>query len=585
MVMRDLLFNRIHWLQGLLLGLLLAATQAQAATFSASVDRKEVAERDTFTLMLRYSEQVGFGSPDLTPLQQDFQVLNQQRSNQFRSVNGKTESFTEWTLTLTPKRNGKLTIPPIRFENQQTQPITINVRELSADVKAQIAKEFFFDTEISQQDNYYVQGQILYTEKLYYSVSHEDATLSEFKVTDALVQPLGDVRQYTTVVDGQRLGVYERRFAIFPEESGELVIPGQRFSARISNPYDRWSRGRQGSAVSKPITLQVKPIPQDYPQAPWIPAENLSISETFSTPPQQWVAGEPVTRTLIMTAKGLPGSQLPAIALPVVDNLRYYPDQTQQNEQSSDDGLTGTSEQSIALVPGSSGRILLPEIRIPWWNTRSGTLEYAVLPAHSIQVKPAKGAVASSQTAEPVTNNSDADAMEQPGDSAGTSTTNNGSAGELFFWQLAVAVLVLSNGLFLLLWWHARRTALTRPAVSDSTQQDHPQKTLKQHWQALSKACQQGDAAAIRCHLLAWVNAGGLNRDDLSIRLPLASLSQLAGLLPEPRLQAALAELDARLYSPQQNSAYNGQNLLALLKEQQRQSGKTETQRAVLYPH
>ncbi len=387
MVMRDLVFNRIHWL----LALLLFAAQAQAATFSASVDRKEVTEQDTFNLMLRYSEQVGFGSPDLTPLQNDFQILNQQRSNQFRSVNGKTESFTEWTLTLTAKRSGQLTIPPIRFDDQQSQPITISVRELSADVKAQIAKEFFFDIEVSQQSNYYVQGQILYTEKLYYSVSHEDASLSEFKVTDALVQPLGEVRQYTTIIDGQRLGVYERRFAIFPEESGELVIPGQRFNARISNPYDRWSRGRQGSAVSKPITLQIKPIPPNYPQAPWIPAQNLSISETFSTPPQQWVAGEPVTRTLTLTAKGMPGSQLPAIALPVVDNLRYYPDQSQQNEQSSEDGLTGTSEQSIALVPGSSGRILLPEIRIPWWNTRSGTLEYAVLPAHSIQVQPAKG--------------------------------------------------------------------------------------------------------------------------------------------------------------------------------------------------
>ena len=149
MVMRDLVFNRIHWL----LALLLFAAQAQAATFSASVDRKEVTEQDTFNLMLRYSEQVGFGSPDLTPLQNDFQILNQQRSNQFRSVNGKTESFTEWTLTLTAKRSGQLTIPPIRFDDQQSQPITISVRELSADVKAQIAKEFFFDIEVSQQSN------------------------------------------------------------------------------------------------------------------------------------------------------------------------------------------------------------------------------------------------------------------------------------------------------------------------------------------------------------------------------------------------------------------------------------------------
>ncbi|MCT7361056.1 BatD family protein [Thalassolituus pacificus] len=580
MVMRDLVFNRIHWL----LALLLFAAQAQAATFSASVDRKEVTEQDTFNLMLRYSEQVGFGSPDLTPLQNDFQILNQQRSNQFRSVNGKTESFTEWTLTLTAKRSGQLTIPPIRFDDQQSQPITISVRELSADVKAQIAKEFFFDIEVSQQSNYYVQGQILYTEKLYYSVSHEDASLSEFKVTDALVQPLGEVRQYTTIIDGQRLGVYERRFAIFPEESGELVIPGQRFNARISNPYDRWSRGRQGSAVSKPITLQIKPIPPNYPQAPWIPAQNLSISETFSTPPQQWVAGEPVTRTLTLTAKGLPGSQLPAIALPVVDNLRYYPDQSQQNEQSSEDGLTGTSEQSIALVPGSSGRILLPEIRIPWWNTRSGTLEYAVLPAHSIQVQPAKGS--SPATIRP----------EAPTDTVSMQTSAAiSSASEqptLLYWQIAAGLLLLSNALLFILWWRAQQRIQDQPrAAADGRNNptENTEKTLKQHWQALTRACQKGDGVAIRSALLGWVNAGGLSAGGLSAtiaarHLPLASLNQLAGLTAEPKLQAALAELDAYLYSSTVNSAYNGQNLLSLLKQQQRPSANTTQTKPALYP-
>ena len=574
MVMRDLVFNRIHWL----LALLLFAAQAQAATFSASVDRKEVTEQDTFNLMLRYSEQVGFGSPDLNPLQNDFQILNQQRSNQFRSVNGKTESFTEWTLTLTAKRSGQLTIPPIRFDDQQSQPITISVRELSADVKAQIAKEFFFDIEVSQQSSYYVQGQILYTEKLYYSVSHEDASLSEFKVTDARVQPLGEVRQYTTIIDGQRLGVYERRFAIFPEENGELVIPGQRFNARISNPYDRWSRGRQGSAVSKPITLQIKPIPPNYPQAPWIPAQNLSISETFSTPPQQWVAGEPVTRTLTLTAKGLPGSQLPAIALPVVDNLRYYPDQSQQNEQSSEDGLTGTSEQSIALVPGSSGRILLPEIRIPWWNTRSGTLEYAVLPAHSIQVQPAKGSSPATIRPEAPT---DAVSMQTPAVISSASEQPT-----LLYWQIAAGLLLLSNALLFILWWRAQQRIQGQPRAADGSNNivENAEKTLKQHWQALTRACQKGDGVAIRSALLGWVNAGGLSATIAVRHLPLASLNQLAGLTAEPKLQAALAELDAYLYSSTVNSAYNGQNLLSLLKQQQRPSANTTQTKPALYP-
>src|SRR5690606_40718856 len=106
-----------------------------------------------------------------------------------------------------------------------------------------------FVTSVTPPDSLYVQSQLLYTEKLYYRFEHDNAALSELKVTDARVQPLGDVRQYTTVIDGKRLGVYERRFLIFPAVSGELVIPGQRFTARMLNAYDRWSRGQQVSVV------------------------------------------------------------------------------------------------------------------------------------------------------------------------------------------------------------------------------------------------------------------------------------------------------------------------------------------------
>ena len=59
------------------------------------------------------------------------------------------------------------------------------------------------------------RGRFYIQKKLYYTVNHEDPTLSELKVTDALVIPLGEVRQYTTTVSGQRMGVYERRYAIF----------------------------------------------------------------------------------------------------------------------------------------------------------------------------------------------------------------------------------------------------------------------------------------------------------------------------------------------------------------------------------
>jgi len=520
----------------------LVSSISWAASFTASVDRKNISENDTFSLVLRYSEQVGFGSPDLTPLEKDFRILNQQRSSQFRSVNGRTESFTEWTLIVSPKRTGKLVIPAISFDSSRTQPISINVQPLSAAVKKQLEKEFFFDIKISEGP-YYVQGQILYTEKLFYSVNHEDPSLSDFKVTDARLQQLGDVRRYQTVVDGQRLGVYERQFAIFPEQSGELVIPGQRFNARVTNPYDRWSRGRQAGIVSKPIRVNISAIPASYPQAPWLPSKRIKISEQFSNgDDSSWMVGEAITRTITIEAQGLSGSQIPAIALPVVDKIRYYPDKSENNEQLTETGLIGSLQQSMAIVPTAAGRLVLPEVRIPWWNVRTGTVEYAVLPARTIQVEEAE--------ITPI----DAPATTAAAGSAELTlaTTNAQGPG---YWILASAFLLLTNFLLAFLLWKAKTEPTTviekGPLLKDE----------KQCWKQLKQACQKNEAAAIRQALIDWA----------ALRYPqqnIQRLEQIQQLTGEPRLAAALAELDALLYAPaNSNTAFNGSNLLALLKQ------------------
>lgn len=547
--------NPLRYLLTLIfLSSILFSQHGWAATFSASVDRKNISENDTFALMLRYGEQIGFGSPDLAPLERDFQVLNQQRSNQFRSVNGRSESFTEWTLTLTPKRTGKLTIPALNFNNSRTQAININVSALSATVKKQLEKEFFFDIEISEGP-YYVQGQILYKEKLFYSVNHEDPSLSDFKITDARVQPLSEVRSYQTVIDGQRLGVYERQYAIFPEESGKLVIPGQRFNARVTNPYDRWSRGRQVGIVSKPVQLEVKPIPANYPQAPWLPTSRLEISETFSNGDRsQWTVGEPVTRTITVTANGLSGSQIPAIALPIVDKIRYYPDQSDNSETVSESGIQGTLQQSMAIVPTAEGRLVLPEVRIPWWNTRLSTLEYAVLPARTIQVQPA--ATTQPETMTPVQSNTVATASN-------TDTVTGPVNG---YWIIATCVLLLSNlMLAYLLWREKNRDPETPESLPQSVSE-------KQRWKELKKACQHNDAQQIRTAVILWASAH-FQRDDLG------RLDQVQALHSNHRLNAALAELDALLYANGvSNSAFNGANLLTLLKTLEAESDTCKQQ-------
>ena len=511
---------------------LLLTQVASAGTLTATVDRKVITENDSFRLFLRYDEQVGFGQPDLTVLKKDFRVISQQRSNQFRSMNGKTVSFTEWTLMLSPIKTGVIIIPSVEFDGQLSQEIQVTVNELSQTVKDQIAKEFFFDIDVDRSSTY-VQAQIIYTEKLYYSVNHEDATLSEFKVTDAHVIPLGEVRQYNTDINGQRMGVYERRFAIFAEESGELVIPGQKFTANIVNSYNRWSRGRPVSIVAQPIRIEVKSTPSNYPKASWLPSPQLTVVDRWSKPYSEWQVGEPVTRTITLNAQGLSGSQLPKIDLTQVDGLKYYPDQSEHNDKTDTQGIYGFLQQSIAIVPTQSGRITIPEMRIPWWNLESNRLEYAILPTQTVVVAaPASNAIEASS-------NLEADlAPTHAADSTSISTSGSG------YWVAATLILLLTNFITAFFLWRRQDSSIDKTT-------DLAPASNKDKLRLVKKACQKNDPLIIRQALKEW------SQQEFGI----SGMDQLGQQLNDIALSNSLNELERVLYQNSENSAFNGQLL------------------------
>jgi hypothetical protein len=545
----------------LALTLLLLANTAVAGTLTASVDRKQITENDSFRLFLRYDEQVGFGQPDLTALKKDFRVINQQRANQFRSMNGKTVSFTEWTLLLSPLRTGTLIIPAVEFDGQRSQEIPVTVKALSQSVKDQIAKEFFFDIEVNSTSTY-VQAQVIYTEKLYYSVNHEDATLSEFKVTDAHVMPLGEVRQYNTNINGQRMGVYERRFAIFAEESGEMVIPGQKFSANIVNSYNRWSRGRPVTVVAEPIRIKVKSTPVNYPPAPWLPSPQIKISDRWSKPYSEWQVGEPVTRTITINAQGLSGSQLPELSLPVVEGMKYYPDQSEHNDKTDNQGIQGVLQQSLAIVPTQSGRVTIPEMRIPWWNLDTNRLEYAILPAQIVIVAAPENAIeiGSSQATSPP--------ARVLSDSANHSPVMSDQ--NLGYWIAATLLLLLTNTISAFLLWRNHN----RPVEEEI---DTSEMSRKESLKQIRKACQENDPLIIRHRLKEWSQ----------LEFSITSLDQLGKQFNDIPLTNSLSELDSVLYQNRKNSVFNGQllwnNLSQAIKKKHAKSSTDPSELSPLY--
>ena len=113
----------------LLLLLALSAGHAQAADLVASVDRSRLNSGETVELTVQSSDVTQFGKPDLSPLDAQFEVSGTRQINQLTTLDGDNHATTRWIITLLPKVNGNVVIPPLQVGALKTQPITLQVVE------------------------------------------------------------------------------------------------------------------------------------------------------------------------------------------------------------------------------------------------------------------------------------------------------------------------------------------------------------------------------------------------------------------------------------------------------------------------
>ncbi|MFK0087627.1 BatD family protein [Pseudomonas sp. NPDC090755] len=490
---------------------LLLCLQVQAAALLASVDRTRLNAGETLELTLQTQDLTQFGKPDLSPLQADFEVQGTRQVNSLNNLGDPSVAGTRWIITLLPRQTGSVEIPALQLGELRSEPISLQI--LAEQAASENHGPVFVDASLDQPE-VYVQAQAVLTLSIYHSVPlYDDSSLSPLQIDNARVEPLGESRTFEKVIDGVRHGVIEMRYAIYPQNSGDLTIPALTFSATAAqNDAEQELNaprvGKQVRVSSTPLVLTVNPIPAAYPaNAPWLPTSNLTLEEHWSPDPdqQQVQIGDSLTRTVILQTEGLSSAQLPPLPATEVKGLRRYPDQPQLRNQVNDRGLLGVREEREALVPTHSGRLELPAQEVFWWNTREDHLEHSSLPARSLQIQDNPALSAD----KPVSS-----------DPLGVDTR------ALWPWQLSTLVLALTTVLGFALWWRAR----SQPAVLRAAQAGPSPRTLLDD---LKRACQANDPQATRQALDAWARQQPETLADMAARfVPLSdALDGLNGAL------------------------------------------------------
>jgi len=360
---------------------------------TASIDSNPVMSNESIVLTVTADDSVERDALDTSPLATNFIVARTEVSSQTSMVNFKTSRTTRWQIVLIPRNTGNLTIPALTIEGHQSQAISVNVIEQGSAATTK-QQDIFITAELSSSD-VYVQELVTLTIKLHIGVQLQRGSLTEPSLAGASIVQIGKDQENDGIINGKRYRIIERTYAITPEQSGELSLASPMFSGEVMVQSRRRS-GFLSFGETKPVNIlgeklaiNVRPIPDSYSSnANWLPSELLTLHQEWQPNNGEFKVGEPITRTITLTAAGLAKAQLPKIVMPAPKGLKVYPDQAELHSNLSKERLVSQKKQNFALVASHAGEYLLPKITIAWWNTVTNKYQQAVLPEETITILP-----------------------------------------------------------------------------------------------------------------------------------------------------------------------------------------------------
>ena len=554
-----------------------------SAKISLTLDRSDIHANETFHLRVQVEESNTLNAgANLDFIPEKITIRSRQEYNSSIIVNGQYNTQMGWDFELLAEEAGTYTIPALDIGNERSEPFTIRVLPAQDDLDNADNAKIKLRANISDEE-VYVQQQLIFTVRIYRSVVARNQQITPIRVTNALVEQLGENKSFDVVNDGNNFRVVEQRYAIFPQQSGDMVIEPMTYSATIledTNNRSPWQRSqlKPVSLSTQKYTVKVKPKPQNAAE-PWLPAKKVELEAEWQPKNQTFTVGNPASLDFIIKGIGLLKTQLPTVTFPEQDGITIYRDTPQYRQRFNRFGVNSYHFEKVAVIPSDAGEITIPEVKIPWWNVETDQQEYATLPAQTIRVEPSSEQInnVAGQTVIP----EDQQRAIQQTNSTGASTTETNTTERFDYWKYISLALVTIWLITLLVWYRQNGKTNTsnkaknnsRDASADTTFTNSSLKEAINH--AKNNNAQQTAQALAR-----W-----LKHSSEAKHLKATNLSQLADYCRQSGQSALADELGAlqqHLYAKaatldndsSKNHQWNGAKLAKLLGSLKLPNGK-----------
>lgn len=365
--------------------------------FSASVDQTTVGLGDQFTLTVTVQGQdmASVPRPEL-PDMPDFNLLgnSSSQSTNIQFVNGKMskQASVNFIYYLSAKKLGKLTIGPcrIKYKDQDyaTQPIQIEavksstvraqpspVGRATSSVQTNVSIEGnLFLASAADKRNVYVGEQITVDFTLFNRFQISDAGISDMPTFSGFwSEKIFDADKFDwkqKSIDGKQYNyMLLKKAALFPMSSGELTISPMGMNVAVvqgsRDLFDFFGTTRSVKIESKPITINVKPLPDNKPAEFTGGVGRFSLQASLD---KNTAAGnEPINLIVRITGTGnIRLIEKPSI--PAIPGLKIMDPEVKENIQTSGDIVKGSKTFTFPIIPQTDGKYAIPPVKMAYFD-------------------------------------------------------------------------------------------------------------------------------------------------------------------------------------------------------------------------
>ena len=531
----------------------------------------ELARGETLTLTIRVYDQRQGMQLDLTPLTENFDVLGTRTSSQVRSINGNTDIWTDYIITLFPLTEGSLRIPSLTISGQLTDELEVTVTNQGARSN-QETDELFLEIEVNK-DSLYVQEQLLFSIRLFYTINGiRNPVFTEIDIPDTVTQLIGSPNQYEKIIDGQRYGVYEKRYVIFPQKSGSLDIPDILFRGEVTDGSSSFVfrnlntrritafiEGRTIDVVERPPSAEILPT--------WLPVTDLVMEESFSRPLSDLKVGDTFVRTIKMTANGVDGAVLPPFSPSNIQGFNTYPDPAKIERRFVNGSIVGERIESSTLVVLEDGNLSIPAIKIDWWNVDFDRLDSTIIQETMLRIIPLQG-IAPSELAVPSTESIE-DLLAAPPEISQEMIDEQATGQYLNIEEILVRYSIIIG--FLLIFVTLLRNLIIKNRShifagyaglrKEFRLTQSPERNERNAYRALMRAFRHSDTQEIKATLIQWAN-------HIVGTIEINTIEDLYRQKEHPEIYGPLQNFQSALFSEKPNSKnLDLSNLLAAVRK------------------